>query len=102
MHRQIIVKAGKDNSIMILDEIVKSTFKRVEESYKREPLASVKEKAAAAARQGRTDFPFEEALKKKPIAFICEVKKASPSKGIIAEEFDYIQIAREYEAAGAA
>lgn len=87
---------------MILDEIVKSTFKRVEESYKREPLASVKEKAAAAARQGRTDFPFEEALKKKPIAFICEVKKASPSKGIIAEEFDYIQIAREYEAAGAA
>jgi len=48
------------------------------------------------------DFPFEKALKTKDISFICEVKKASPSKGIIAENFDYIEIAKNYEAAGAA
>lgn len=47
------------------------------------------------------DFRFEKALRKEELAFICEVKKASPSKGIIAEEFPYLQIAKEYEAAGA-
>ena len=47
------------------------------------------------------DFSFEGALKKKDISFICECKKASPSKGIIAESFPYLDIAAEYEAAGA-
>ena len=46
-------------------------------------------------------FEFEKALKKDDIAFICECKKASPSKGIIAEDFPYLEIAKEYEAAGA-
>ena len=47
-------------------------------------------------------FAFEKALKNNPdLAFICECKKASPSKGVIAEEFPYLQIAKEYEAAGA-
>jgi indole-3-glycerol phosphate synthase len=49
-----------------------------------------------------TDFPFEKALRQDDISFICEVKKASPSKGIIAEHFPYIDIAKDYEAAGAA
>lgn len=49
-----------------------------------------------------SDFAFEKALKSNPdLAFICECKKASPSKGVIAEEFPYLQIAKEYEAAGA-
>ena len=48
-----------------------------------------------------TGFPFEKALDKKDIAFICEIKKASPSKGIIAGHFPYIQIAGDYEKAGA-
>ena len=47
-------------------------------------------------------FPFENALKSKDIAFICEIKKASPSKGVIAEDFPYLDIAKDYEAAGAA
>jgi indole-3-glycerol phosphate synthase len=47
-------------------------------------------------------FPFEKALQRDDIALICEIKKASPSKGIIAEDFPYIDIARQYEAAGAA
>ncbi len=48
------------------------------------------------------DFAFEKALKTADIAFICECKKASPSKGLIAPDFPYVQIAREYEEAGAA
>ncbi|MBO5560534.1 MAG: indole-3-glycerol phosphate synthase TrpC, partial [Firmicutes bacterium] len=49
-----------------------------------------------------TGFPFKKALAKQGLSFICEVKKASPSKGIIAEDFDYLSIAKEYENAGAA
>ena len=49
-----------------------------------------------------TGFPFERALAQKGLGFICEVKKASPSKGLIAESFDFVNIAREYEQAGAA
>ena len=49
----------------------------------------------------RCDFPFEKALRAPGVSFICECKKASPSKGLIAPEFPYLDIAREYEAAGA-
>ena len=48
------------------------------------------------------DFPFEKALRQDDISFICEVKKASPSKGGIAEDFPHLDIAKAYEAAGAA
>jgi indole-3-glycerol phosphate synthase len=48
------------------------------------------------------DFPFEKALRSKDVAFICEVKKASPSKGVIAEDFSWLEIAKDYETAGAA
>jgi len=56
---------------------------------------------ACALALPRGDFAFEKALKKNEPAFICECKKASPSKGVIAEDFPYLQIAREYESAGA-
>lgn len=84
---------------MILDEIAAYARVRVEEQKKRVPFEKVK--AAAEASENETGFPFERALKAQEISFICEVKKASPSKGVIAEDFPYLQIAREYEAAGA-
>lgn len=56
---------------------------------------------AALALGADTGFPFEKALAQPGMSFICEVKKASPSKGIIARDFPYLEIAREYEQAGA-
>ena len=56
---------------------------------------------AALALGEDTGFPFEKALAQPGMSFICEVKKASPSKGIIARDFPYLEIAREYEEAGA-
>lgn len=84
---------------MILDEIASKTRVRVAELRQSKPFAEVK--AEAEALDPNTNFPFEAALRKDDIAFICEVKKASPSKGIIAEDFPYLEIARDYEAAGA-
>ena len=54
-------------------------------------------------REEQTDAvpAFERALRQPGMSFICEVKKASPSKGIIAEDFPYVDIAKDYEAAGA-
>ena len=49
-----------------------------------------------------TGFSFEEALKGEGVSFICEVKRASPSKGLMAEDFPYCEIAKTYEEAGAA
>ena len=85
---------------MILDEIAAKTRERVEEAKMVVPLEKIREQAMAMPRD--KSFPFREALRKKGIQFICEVKKASPSKGIIAEDFPYLTIAEEYEAAGAA
>ena len=56
---------------------------------------------AARALGADTGFPFEKALAQPGMSFICEIKKASPSKGIIARDFPYLEIAREYEKAGA-
>lgn len=86
---------------MILDEIVKSTRIRVEEAKKSIPIEKFNMKQPSAEERFDSILPFEEALKKSYVNFICEVKKASPSKGIISEEFPYRQIAKEYEAAGA-
>jgi len=85
---------------LILDTIVEATKIRVAQEKQMESPEAVK--AAALALPSDTGFPFEAALRQQDFNFICEVKKASPSKGIIAEHFPYLDIAKEYEVAGAA
>jgi len=85
---------------LILDKIVEATKIRVAQEKQVEMPEAVK--AAALALPSDTGFPFEAALRQQDFNFICEVKKASPSKGIIAEHFPYLDIAKEYEVAGAA
>ena len=84
---------------MILDEIAVKTRERIEAEKSRLPLAELK--AQVAELDHNTGFPFEKALAKEGMSFICEVKKASPSKGVIAEHFPYVEIGKEYEKAGA-
>ena len=81
----------------ILEKIVHSTKKRVAEEKEQCAL----EKLPVDRYAERPAFLFESALKIKEMAFICEVKKASPSKGVIAQDFPYVKIAQAYENAGA-
>jgi len=83
---------------MILDKIANKTRERVENVKKAVPFSEIKMRAQAFP---KGDFLFEKAIAKPGLSFICEVKKASPSKGIIAGDFPYLDIAREYETAGA-
>lgn len=85
---------------MILDEIVAKTKERMREVQSEISLQEIREMALSMNKD--TGYPFEKALRGEEIQFICEVKKASPSKGLIAPEFPYVEIAREYEQAGAA
>lgn len=84
---------------MILEEIAEKTKVRVAQAKQQISPEEMKERALALPAD--TGFPFEKALKGENLSFICEVKKASPSKGLIAEEFPYLEIAQEYERAGA-
>lgn len=84
---------------MILETIAQANRERYEKTMQTVSLEEIKQKAFAM--EINSDFPFEKALEKNGISYICEVKKASPSKGIIAEDFPYVQIAKEYENAGA-
>ena len=99
----------------ILQEIARRTKARIDEQKKTVPPDEMIEmarsiaqgsdspfKMARSADRRRYGFPFEKALRADDIAFICEIKKASPSKGVIDADFPYINIAGEYEAAGAA
>lgn len=92
---------------MILEEIAEKTRERIQKRRQQVSEEELKEKAYLLAgtekerNGGIFPFPFEKALAREGISFICEVKKASPSKGVIAEEFPYREIAREYEQAGA-
>lgn len=81
----------------ILEEIAEKTRERIQKEKRQFPLDQLKTLAEKAPQQPS----FLEALKKPGMSYICEVKKASPSKGLIAPEFPYLEIAKEYEAAGA-
>ncbi|MDE6737782.1 MAG: indole-3-glycerol phosphate synthase TrpC [Lachnospiraceae bacterium] len=105
----------------ILDQLADHARERVEQAKRTVPLETVKQQALSLTeisdttnvsndisvnknnykQQVRDKFSFERALQKPGISFICECKKASPSKGLIAPDFPYLQIAKEYEAAGA-
>ncbi len=85
---------------MILDEIAARTRERIAQCRKELPLEALKEQALRLPSD--TGFPFAGALKGKELQFICEVKRASPSKGVIAEQFPHREIAKEYEQSGAA
>lgn len=82
----------------ILDQLADYARYRTEQAKKTVPLSAVRERALTMPKGG---FSFERALQKPGLSFICECKKASPSKGLIAPDFPYLQIAKEYEAAGA-
>ena len=82
----------------VLDGLAEEARRRVAEAEKAVPLEEMRRRSSAAPGTG---FPFEEALRKEGMSLICEVKKASPSKGVISGSFPYLEIAKEYEEAGA-
>ena len=82
----------------ILDQLADHARERVRQKKETLPLEVIKEQALSLQ---KGNFCFENALKKPELSFICECKKASPSKGLIAPEIPYLQIAKEYERAGA-
>ncbi|WEV74203.1 indole-3-glycerol phosphate synthase TrpC [Bifidobacterium sp. ESL0798] len=93
----------------ILQRIAAKTRERVAEEKAQTPQSVVEVQArevaarkVAAGEVGDAAFPFERALKAPGMSFICELKKASPSKGLIAPDYPYLSIARDYEKAGAA
>lgn len=92
---------------MILETIAEKTVERITEEKRKLSIADLKGRVREKMESGiltngaNASFPFEKALRKDGMSFICEVKKASPSKGVIAEHFPYVEIARDYEKAGA-
>lgn len=83
----------------ILEEIAGKAKERVVHAKNKISLSELKSRVAD--HNTDTGLPFEQALRGEGLSFICEVKKASPSKGVIAEHFPYVDIAKAYEAAGA-
>ena len=83
----------------MLDEIVERTKERIELEKSIIPLDDLKREISYL--EVNDEFPFKKALMGEGVSIIAEVKKASPSKGLISEDFDYLQIAKEYEEAGA-
>lgn len=85
----------------ILDQLADYARKRVMADMEENSLDTMRELAMLKSSAAGDLFAFEQALRKEDVSFICECKKASPSKGLIAPNFPYLEIAKEYEAAGA-
>ena len=84
-----------------LEQLADHARKRVRAEMKENSLDTMRELAMSKSSATGDLFAFEQALRKEDVSFICECKKASPSKGLIAPNFPYLEIAKEYEAAGA-
>ena len=82
----------------ILDRLADYARERTAQAKNKIPLEEIRRQAFSLP---KGNFAFENALKAPDISFVCECKKASPSKGLIAPDFPYLQIAKEYENAGA-
>ena len=82
----------------ILEQLADHARQRTEQAKRVLPPEEIRHQALSLP---KGDFPFQQALKKPGVSFICECKKASPSKGLIAPNFPYLEIAKEYEAAEA-
>ena len=85
----------------ILEQLADYARKRVMADMEENSLDTMRELAMSKSSAAGDLFAFEQALRKEGVSFICECKKASPSKGLIAPNFPYLEIAKEYEAAGA-
>lgn len=84
-----------------LEQLADHARKRVRAEMKENSLDTMRELAMSKSSATGDLFAIEQALRKEDVSFICECKKASPSKGLIAPNFPYLEIAKEYEAAGA-
>ena len=97
-----ITESFTGDRMSILNEIAARTKERIAEEKFKFPLRElISQQNSDLAKHAEEKISFLEALKKPGMSYICEVKKASPSKGLIAPEFPYLEIAKEYEAAGA-
>ncbi len=85
----------------ILDQLADYARIRVAADKAACPLDELRRRCAGGETPAREPFAFESALRKPGLSIICEIKKASPSKGVISEAFPYLDIARDYERAGA-
>ncbi|MDO4536940.1 MAG: indole-3-glycerol phosphate synthase TrpC [Coriobacteriales bacterium] len=88
--------AAKENILKVIADHNRRLVSEAQERVSKDELAE-----RAFACPSATGYPFEEALARPGLSFICEVKRASPSKGVIAADFDHLAVARSYEAAGA-
>lgn len=97
-----IAESFTGDRMSILNEIAARTKERIAEEKFKVPLRElISQQNSDLAKHAEEKISFLEALKKPGMSYICEVKKASPSKGLIAPDFPYLDIAKEYEQAGA-
>ena len=97
-----ITESFTGDRMSILNEIAARTKERIAEEKFKFPLRKlISQQNSNLAKHAEEKISFLEALKKPGMSYICEVKKASPSKGLIAPDFPYLDIAKEYEKAGA-
>ena len=97
-----IAESFTGDRMSILNEIAARTKERIAEEKFKVPLRElISQQNSDLAKHAEEKISFLETLKKPGMSYICEVKKASPSKGLIAPDFPYLDIAKEYEQAGA-